>query len=109
MASHTIKAEFKESRAPLKTIEEIQFGLFSPEDVKAFSVVHIQYPETMDDSKQRPREGGLADPRMGTMDRNTICATCEEDQKHCPGHFGHIELAVDIFHFGMHDLILANR
>jgi DNA-directed RNA polymerase II subunit RPB1 len=38
---------FPESRAPLKTIREIQFGLFSPEEVKNMSVAHILYPETM--------------------------------------------------------------
>lgn len=35
------------SRAKLKTIKEIQFGIFSPEEIKGFSVAHIQYPETM--------------------------------------------------------------
>jgi hypothetical protein len=35
------------SSAPLKIIKEIQFGLFSPEEVKNMSVAHILYPETM--------------------------------------------------------------
>lgn len=39
--------QFAHSSAPLKTIQEIQFGLFSPEDVKNMSVAHIIYPETM--------------------------------------------------------------
>ena len=38
---------FKHSSAPLRTIQEIQFGLFSPEEIKGFSVEHIEYPETM--------------------------------------------------------------
>ena len=38
---------FAYSSAPLRTIEEIQFGLFSPEEIKNMSVVHIEYPETM--------------------------------------------------------------
>jgi len=38
---------FRHSSAPLRTIQEIQFGLLSPEEIKNMSVVHIEYPETM--------------------------------------------------------------
>jgi len=38
---------FTHSSAPLKTIEEIQFGMLSPDEIKAMSVCHIEYPETM--------------------------------------------------------------
>ena len=38
---------FPYSKAPLRTIKEIQFGLFSPEELKRMSVVHVEYPETM--------------------------------------------------------------
>ncbi|KAF2483600.1 hypothetical protein BDY17DRAFT_150835 [Neohortaea acidophila] len=91
---------FAYSQAPLKTVQEIQFGLFSPEEIKNMSVVHIEYPETMDEQRQRPREKGLNDPKMGTIDRGYKCATCEESMQECPGHFGHIELAVPVFHIG---------
>jgi DNA-directed RNA polymerase II subunit RPB1 len=37
----------RHSLAPLKTIKEVQFGLFSPEEVAGMSVAHIQYPETI--------------------------------------------------------------
>ena len=38
---------FMYSSAPLRTIQEIQFGLLSPEEIKSMSVKHIVYPETM--------------------------------------------------------------
>ena len=38
---------FQYSSAPLRTIQEIQFGLLSPEEIKSMSVVQIEYPETM--------------------------------------------------------------
>jgi len=38
---------FAYSSAPIKRVEEIQFGLFSPEEVKKFSIGEILYPETM--------------------------------------------------------------
>ncbi|KAJ4366276.1 DNA-directed RNA polymerase II core subunit rpo21 [Neocucurbitaria cava] len=88
------------SKCPLRTIKEIQFGLLSPEEIKAMSVVHIIYPETMDEQKQKPREQGLNDPKLGTIDRMYSCATCKENIQVCPGHFGHIELATPVFHVG---------
>ncbi|KIW02246.1 uncharacterized protein PV09_06398 [Verruconis gallopava] len=91
---------FAHSSAPLKTIKEIQFGLFSPEEVKEMSIGQIVYPETMDDAKQFPRKDGLGDPRMGSIDRGFECASCHENMQECPGHFGHIELATPVFHVG---------
>ncbi|KAF2148296.1 putative DNA-dependent RNA polymerase II largest subunit [Myriangium duriaei CBS 260.36] len=91
---------FPYSSAPLKTIQEIQFGLLSPEEIKNMSVCHIEYPETMDEQRHKPREKGLNDPKLGTIDRSFACGTCGEDMLECPGHFGHIELAVPVFHVG---------
>jgi DNA-directed RNA polymerase II subunit RPB1 len=91
---------FAHSSAPLKTIKEIQFGLFSPEEVKEMSIGQIVYPETMDEQKQHPRKDGLGDPRMGSIDRAFQCASCFENMQECPGHFGHIELATPVFHVG---------
>ena len=65
------------------------------------SVAPIEYPETMDEQNQRPRQMGLADPRLGSIDRAIKCGTCDENMSECPGHFGHIELAVPVFHVGM--------
>ncbi len=65
------------------------------------SVAPIEYPETMDEQGLRPRQMGLADPRLGSIDRGVKCATCDENMSECPGHFGHIELAVPVFHVGM--------
>ncbi|KAG0138137.1 RNA polymerase II largest subunit [Tuber indicum] len=91
---------FEHSSAPLRTIKEIQFGLLSPEEIKGMSVCHIEYPETMDEAKLRPREKGLNDPHLGSIDRSFKCATCDEGMSVCPGHFGHIELAKPVYHVG---------
>lgn len=91
---------FPYSSAPLRPVREVQFGLLGPEEIKAFSVARIEYPETMDESKMRPRVGGLNDPRLGSIDRNFKCQTCGEGMQDCPGHFGHIELAKPVFHIG---------
>lgn len=91
---------FPHSSAPLKTVEEIQFGILSPEEIKNMSVVHIIYPETMDETRTKPRDGGLNDPLLGSLDRNFQCKTCGQLVGDCPGHFGHIELARAVFHPG---------
>ncbi|KAK4170350.1 hypothetical protein QBC43DRAFT_4430 [Cladorrhinum sp. PSN259] len=91
---------FAHSSAPLRTIQEVQFGLLSPEEIKAMSVAHIVYPETMDETRTKPRDGGLNDPLLGSVDRQFKCKTCTENMSECPGHFGHIELARPVYHPG---------
>ena len=54
----------------------------------------------------KPKVGGLADPRMGTIDRNVLCETCNCNFQECPGHFGHHELAVPVFHLGFQTSVL---
>ena len=98
---------FQYSSAPLRSIQEIQFGLLSPEEIKNMSVAHIEYPETMDEQRQRPRELGLNDPKLGSIDRSFKCGTCDENMSECPGHFGHIELAAPVFHIGKFWTFLA--
>lgn len=91
---------FAHSSAPLKTVEEIQFGILAPEEIKNMSVCHIIYPETMDESRMKPRDGGLNDPLLGSIDRQFRCKTCTQAMSECPGHFGHIELAKPVYHPG---------
>ncbi|CAG8604253.1 17477_t:CDS:2, partial [Acaulospora morrowiae] len=93
--------QFTYSSAPLRRVKYVQFGILSPEEIKQMSVAQIEHPETMDESSpHRPKQGGLLDPRMGTIDRNYKCQTCGEGMSECPGHFGHIELCKPVFHIG---------
>ncbi|KAJ7724988.1 DNA-directed RNA polymerase II, subunit 1 [Mycena maculata] len=92
--------QFAYSAAPIKKVKEVQFGILSPEEIKAYSVAKIEHPEVMDEATHKPKVGGLMDPRMGTIDRNFKCQTCGEGMSECPGHFGHIELARPVFHPG---------
>ncbi|TFY54010.1 hypothetical protein EVG20_g9879, partial [Dentipellis fragilis] len=92
--------QFAYSAAPIRKVKEVQFGILSPEEIKAYSVAKIEHPEVMDETTHKPKMGGLMDPRMGTIDRNFKCQTCGEGMSECPGHFGHIELARPVFHPG---------
>jgi DNA-directed RNA polymerase beta' subunit len=58
-----------------------------------------------DEQRQRPREEGLSDPKLGTIDRGKTCGTCGEKMDECVGHFGHIELAVPVFHVGSYPMM----
>ena len=91
---------FEHSEAPLRTIHEIQFGLLSPEEIKNMSVAHILSPETKNDCEMKLRGSSLNDPRLGSIDRQYNCATCDQSMSECPGHFGHIELAKPVYHPG---------
>lgn len=99
---------FAYSSAPLRAIEEIQFGLLSPEEIKNMSAAAIEFPETQDEQQKGPKRMGLADPRLGTIDRSMKCGTCDEGMTECPGHFGHIELAVPVFHTGLASVIFSH-
>ncbi|KAK7040592.1 DNA-directed RNA polymerase subunit [Favolaschia claudopus] len=92
--------QFAYSAAPIRKVKEVQFGILSPEEIKAYSVAKIEHPEVMDETTRKPKLGGLMDPRMGTIDRNFKCQTCGEGMSECPGHFGHIELARPVYHPG---------
>ncbi|NIU83586.1 MAG: DNA-directed RNA polymerase subunit A', partial [Candidatus Thorarchaeota archaeon] len=80
-----------------KVIDAIQFGLLSPDEVRRLSVVEIQTSDTYDEDGA-PIAGGLMDPRLGTLEPRQRCRTCGNIAINCPGHFGHIELAVPVVH-----------
>ena len=80
-----------------KVVDEISFGLISPQDLRKQSVVEIQTPDTYDEDGA-PITAGLMDGRLGTLEPRQRCKTCRNTAIRCPGHFGHIELAVPIVH-----------
>ena len=75
----------------VKEINSITFGIYSPEEIIKQSVVRI-------DSNKLHGENSVYDERMGILENNKLCASCGQDCKDCPGHFGHIELNVLIMH-----------
>jgi len=93
MAQHFIS----DSKAPLRTIKSIKFGILSPDEIEA-SVAEIEHGESMEN--KMPKAGGLSDVRLGCIERNMKCSTCGENINNCPGHFGHIKLAEPVYHIG---------
>ena len=74
----------------------IQFSILSPDEIRRASVAEINSRETYDNNK--PKIGGLFDPRMGVLEPGLICPTDGLDYTQTPGYFGHVELAKPVFY-----------
>jgi len=94
----------------VKIIKATKFGILRPDEIRKMSVVEVQTPDTYDESGE-PIVGGLMDGRLGTLEPGQRCRTCGNKDPFCPGHFGHIELAVPVIHVEfvkvIHDLLRA--
>ena len=85
-----------EYNSDIQKVGGVQFSILSPAEIRRRSVAEIYTNETYDGDI--PKVGGLFDPRMGVLDHGKKCPTDELDNRHCPGYFGHIELAKPVFH-----------
>jgi DNA-directed RNA polymerase II subunit RPB1 len=68
----------------MASIGQVQFGIFSPDEIRSVSLLKITYPEVFDGNKLKL--GGLMDPRLGVVDRSGRCQTCGGNLNECPGH-----------------------
>jgi DNA-directed RNA polymerase II subunit RPB1 len=80
-----------------KRIKGVQFGLYNPDEILKGSVLEVTIPDTYDGTI--PKVNGLFDIRMGVIDSGILCDTCENNNKDCPGHMGHIALAQPIYYY----------
>ncbi|MBI5553439.1 MAG: DNA-directed RNA polymerase subunit A' [Candidatus Diapherotrites archaeon] len=81
----------------VKRISSIEFGVLGPQLIRKMSVLETTSPETYDKDGY-PMENGLMDPHLGVINPGLRCKTCGQKMKHCPGHFGHIELFRPVVH-----------
>ncbi len=88
----------------VKSIDGIKFSVWSPTEIRKYSVAEITAPETYDEDGM-PVQGGLMDGRLGTLEPGQKCLTCGNTAARCPGHFGHIELAEPVLHIAFIDNI----
>jgi DNA-directed RNA polymerase subunit A' len=82
-----------------KRIGGIKFAFLSPKEIRAMSATKIITADTYDDDGF-PIEMGLMDPRLGVIEPGLRCKTCGRKVDECPGHFGHIDLAMPVIHVG---------
>ncbi|KAF2823082.1 DNA-directed RNA polymeras-like protein I subunit [Ophiobolus disseminans] len=87
------------------SIQNVEFGFLSTHDVRTLSVKRITNPTTFD-SLLHPVSGGLHDGALGAFLDNP-CSTCGLTTfLGCPGHCGHIELPVPVYHLTFIDQLL---
>jgi len=78
-------------------VDRIEFSVLSPEMIKKMAVAKITKTELYD-QEGYPVEGGLMDPRLGTIDPGIRCRTCGGSIGECQGHFGYLELVKPVIH-----------
>ena len=93
---------YSDQKIDIQDVKGIQFSVLGPEEIIKRSVVEINKTDTYAGSE--PIIGGLFDSRLGVLEHNRICSTCEQKNIFCPGHFGHIKLAKPVFHSMFFDI-----
>jgi len=89
-------------RSITKKIGSIGFSLLSPNEIRKMSATKVITADTYDDDGF-PIAMGLMDPRLGVIEPGLRCKTCglRVGKDKCPGHFGHIDLAMPVIHVGL--------
>ena len=101
----TYSAQKVVSLQPEKEVSSVNMTVMSPDEILDISVVEVDQFESLIEStakKPRPVDGGPMDARMGSLNLEDICPTCnlpgpkEGPGMYCQGHFGRIDLVVSI-------------
>lgn len=95
-----ISSSFLSQFSPIHKISFFS-SFYTDEDVRNRSVCEITSSVAID-ALGTPLPNGVNDPRLGPQDSaasgNAPCLTCCQRHQFCPGHFGHIELCVPVYH-----------
>ncbi|CDK28947.1 unnamed protein product [Kuraishia capsulata CBS 1993] len=90
-----------------KCISGIEFGVLSAAEIVAQSEVEVSTRNLFDlENGRKPVKDGALDTRMGTSSNAAQCATCQGNLASCHGHFGHVKLALPVFHVGYFKAIM---
>ena len=86
-------------RGVSKRIGSIKFACLSPDEIRRMSATKIITADTYNDDGF-PIDAGLMDTHLGVIEPGLMCKTCGHKVDECPGHFGHIDLAMPVIHVG---------
>ncbi|KAK7206823.1 putative DNA-directed RNA polymerase III subunit [Myxozyma melibiosi] len=93
---------------PPKRISAVHFGVLSPQEIVKQAEIEVSTRELFDLEKGRiPKEHGALDRRMGISSNSAECATCRGKLATCQGHFGHVRLALPVFHVGYFKSVIS--
>ena len=79
-------------------VSSVNFNVLSPQKIRDISVCEVVTDELYEDNK--PKYGGLRDPRFGASSRRSCCPTCQLNWSECSGHFGYYTLPHPVYHIG---------
>jgi DNA-directed RNA polymerase subunit A' len=84
-----------------KKIGQLRFSVLSPNEIRKMSATKVITADTYDEDGF-PITMGLMDPRLSVIEPGLRCKTCglKVGKDKCPGHFGHIDLAMPVVHVG---------
>ena len=84
-----------------KKIGSLEFSVLSPTEIRKMSATKVITADTYDDDGF-PITMGLMDQRLSVIEPGLRCKTCglKVGKDKCPGHFGHIDLAMPVIHVG---------
>lgn len=91
-----------DQKVDIQDVKGIQFSVLGPDEIISRSVVEVNRTDIY--TGNEPVVGGLFDSRMGILEHNKVCSTCDQKNIFCPGHFGHIKLAKPVFHAMFFDI-----
>src|SRR2546426_10047322 len=86
-------------RGVTKRTKAIKSALLTPDETRRMSATKIITADTYDDDGF-PIDMGLMDSHLGVIEPGLRCKTCGGKVDDCPGHFGHIDLAMPVIHVG---------
>lgn len=85
-------------------ILHVQYGILNSETIEQLSACKVTTPVLY--RRKKPHPNGLHSKKMGVFQQGDTCLTCAEDWLTCPGHFGHIDLAVHCVNIEFSSLLL---
>lgn len=94
-----VKEMYKEPEAP-RRVSQVDFGLLSGHEILKMSELNVVDKQIYVQMERKPAKHGVMDPRLGVCFRNSRCETCGLVLEKCLGHFGHISLALPVYHIG---------
>lgn len=88
----SVETFLRENKLPKLEIESVTYSTLTRETMNKISVCDIS------NMSKNETSNTVNDQRLGTIENNILCATCEKTNEECPGHMGTLKLPVDIIH-----------
>lgn len=81
-------------------VQGVTFDALNSDEIARYSEVDVLNYHMYDQATRAPHIFGPLDSRLGSTSKHGICATCKLGFDDCIGHFGHIKLALPVYHIG---------